>query len=65
MIQMYLANNVGTSAVTFDNVVSGENVTVDYKYTYNDTSVAGDTSNITINNLVLKQHKHMLTITIH
>lgn len=45
--------NVGTSAVTFDNVVSGENVTVDYKYTYNDTSVAGDTSNITINNLVL------------
>lgn len=47
------ANNVGTSAVTFDNVVSGENVTVDYKYTYNDTSVAGDTSNITINNLVL------------
>lgn len=47
------ANNVGTPAVTFDNVVSGENVTVDYKYTYNDTSVAGDTSNITINNLVL------------
>lgn len=45
--------NVGTSAVTFDNVVSGENVTVDYKYTYNDTSVAGNTSNITINNLVL------------
>ena len=45
--------NVGTSAVTFDNVVSGENVTVDYNYTYNDTSVAGDTSNITINNLVL------------
>ncbi len=47
------ANNVGTSAVTFDNVVSGENVTVDYKYTYNDTSVAGDTDDITINNLVL------------
>lgn len=46
-------SNVGTPSVTFDNVVSGENVTVDYKYTYNDTSVAGDTSNITINNLVL------------
>ena len=45
--------NVGTSAVTFDNVVSGENVTVGYKCTYNDTSVAGNTSNITINNLVL------------
>ena len=50
--------NVGTSAATFDNVVSGENVTVDYKYTYNDTSVAGDTSNITINNLVLNSTKH-------
>lgn len=48
-----LVEKVGTPDVTFNNVVSGEKVTVDYKYTYNDTSVAGDTDDITINNLVL------------
>lgn len=48
-----LVEKVGTQDVTFNNVVSGEKVTVDYKYTYNDTSVAGDTDDITINNLVL------------
>lgn len=48
-----LVEKVGTPDVTFNNVVSGEKVTVDYKYTYNDTSVAGDTSDITINDLAL------------
>lgn len=48
-----LVEKVGMQDVTFNNVVSGEKVTVDYKYTYNDTSVAGDTDDITINNLVL------------
>lgn len=46
-------SNVGTPSVTFDNVVSGESVTVDYKYTYNNTSTSGSTSDITINDLVL------------
>lgn len=46
-------SDVGTPNVTFDNVVSGESVTVDYKYTYNNTSVSGPTSAITINDLVL------------
>lgn len=48
-----LVSNVGTPSVTFDNVVSGESVTVDYKYTYNNTSTSGSTSDITINDLVL------------
>lgn len=48
-----LVSNVGTPSVTFDNVVSGESVTVDYKYTYNNTSTSGSTSDITINELVL------------
>lgn len=48
-----LVSDVGTPKVTFDNVVSGESVTVDYKYTYNNTSTSGHTSDITINDLVL------------
>lgn len=46
-------SNVGTPSVTFDNVVSGESVTVDYKYTYNNTLTSGSTSDIKINDLVL------------